>query len=163
MLAVGRIFKLAIEGNNVLIGAKKDDTNGTDAGQAHLFSIAPGDYDHDFDVDGADFLIWQQGESPNPLSQSDLAAWEANYGTTPIQPGDFDFNGVVDGHDFLKWQLDPSVGSLADWEANYGTVATLSASSAAVPEPGSLALWVMGLAMVWVGRPTGPRKKVGSP
>ena len=100
-----------------------------------------GDFNNNGVVDGADFLIWQRGESPNPLSQTDLADWEANYGTNnaPIQPGDFDGNGVVDGHDFLDWQLDPSVGSLADWEANYGSVATLSATSAAVPEP---ATWI---------------------
>jgi hypothetical protein len=40
----------------------------------------PGDFDIDGDVDGFDFLQWQRGESPDPLSQSDLADWEANYG-----------------------------------------------------------------------------------
>ena len=50
-------------------------------------------------------------------------------------PGDFDFDGDVDGSDFLLWQTDPSIGPLSDWEANYGAVATLSAASAAVPEP----------------------------
>ncbi|MCH8839870.1 MAG: PEP-CTERM sorting domain-containing protein [Planctomycetes bacterium] len=39
-----------------------------------------GDFDNSGAVDGFDFLQWQRGESPNPLSQSDLAAWEANYG-----------------------------------------------------------------------------------
>jgi len=63
-----------------------------------------GDFDFDNDVDGLDFLKWQRGESPNPLSQSDLA----------------------------------------DWEANYGMVAPLSAASAAVPEPNSLALLSLG-------------------
>jgi hypothetical protein len=58
--------------------------------------------------------------------------------------GDFDLNGVVDGADFLKWQQDPTIGSLADWETNYGMVASLSASSAAVPEPNSLALLSLG-------------------
>lgn len=43
----------------------------------------PGDFDIDIDVDGYDFLKWQRGESPNPLSASDLAAWEASYGTVP--------------------------------------------------------------------------------
>jgi len=42
-----------------------------------------GDFNGDNDVDGFDFLAWQRGESPNPLSQSDLNDWEANYGTTP--------------------------------------------------------------------------------
>jgi hypothetical protein len=39
-----------------------------------------GDFDNDGDVDGRDFLRWQRGQSPNPLSASDLAAWQANYG-----------------------------------------------------------------------------------
>lgn len=39
-----------------------------------------GDFDNDGDVDGRDFLRWQRGGSPNPLSASDLAAWRGNYG-----------------------------------------------------------------------------------
>jgi autotransporter-associated beta strand protein len=46
---------------------------------------APGDFDSDGDVDGFDFLKWQRGESPNPLSNSDLAAWKANFGTPPVR------------------------------------------------------------------------------
>ena len=42
--------------------------------------ILPGDYSNNGGVDGNDFLIWQRGGSPNPLSSSDLAAWQANYG-----------------------------------------------------------------------------------
>lgn len=45
----------------------------TDAGVA-------GDFDGDGDVDGADFLLWQRGGSPNPLSQADLATWRNNFG-----------------------------------------------------------------------------------
>jgi autotransporter-associated beta strand protein len=40
-----------------------------------------GDFDNDGDVDGRDFLAWQRGNSPNPLSAGDLAAWQANYGS----------------------------------------------------------------------------------
>lgn len=40
----------------------------------------PGDFNGDLDVDGKDFLIWQQGGSPNPLSASDLNDWKTNYG-----------------------------------------------------------------------------------
>jgi hypothetical protein len=40
----------------------------------------PGDFDGDLDVDGRDFLVWQRGESPSPLSASDLATWQASYG-----------------------------------------------------------------------------------
>jgi hypothetical protein len=40
----------------------------------------PGDFDKDGDVDGRDFLVWQRGGSPMPLSAGDLATWKANYG-----------------------------------------------------------------------------------
>ncbi len=46
-----------------------------------IFESVDGDYDFDADVDGFDFLKWQQGRSPNPLSASDLGIWETNYGT----------------------------------------------------------------------------------
>jgi len=45
--------------------------------------VAPGDFDVSGTVDGYDFLAWQRGESPNPLSLADLNAWEANYGFAP--------------------------------------------------------------------------------
>ena len=43
-----------------------------------------GDFDGNGVVDGDDFVLWQRGGSPDPLSQADLAIWEANYGTTPL-------------------------------------------------------------------------------
>ncbi len=39
----------------------------------------PGDFDGDGDVDGRDFLAWQRGGSPDPLSAADLAEWQTNY------------------------------------------------------------------------------------
>lgn len=39
-----------------------------------------GDFDNDGDVDGRDFLVWQRGNSPAPLSAGDLAVWQTNYG-----------------------------------------------------------------------------------
>ena len=39
-----------------------------------------GDYTQDGLVNGADFLAWQRGESPNPLGLGDLADWQAHYG-----------------------------------------------------------------------------------
>ena len=47
---------------------------------ANLIEPITGDFDSDFDVDGADFLAWQRGESPHPHSSSDFNAWQANYG-----------------------------------------------------------------------------------
>ncbi len=41
-----------------------------------------GDFDGDEDIDGNDFLRWQRGESPHPVSPIDLAAWEASFGKT---------------------------------------------------------------------------------
>jgi glycoprotein endo-alpha-1,2-mannosidase len=40
----------------------------------------PGDFNKDGKVDGADFLKWQRGELTNPPSQSDLDAWQENFG-----------------------------------------------------------------------------------
>lgn len=45
-----------------------------------LLVVLAGDFDFNGEVNGFDFLAWQRGESPNPLSQMDLADWEANYG-----------------------------------------------------------------------------------
>jgi hypothetical protein len=39
-----------------------------------------GDFNNDKTVDGADFLRWQRGQSPTPLSQADLNVWRANFG-----------------------------------------------------------------------------------
>jgi hypothetical protein len=50
----------------------------------HLFQRLPGDFDHNGGVDGRDFLAWQRGSSPNPLSATDLADWQANYGTAGL-------------------------------------------------------------------------------
>jgi fibronectin-binding autotransporter adhesin len=62
--------------------------------------------------------------------------------------GDFDNDGDVDGRDFLIWQRGGSpngatAGDLAQWQANYGTTpltAAVTASSTAVPEPGTMCL-----------------------
>jgi len=46
----------------------------------------PGDFDEDGDVDGADFLRWQRGQSPNPNSEQDLQKWQENQGSTTLPP-----------------------------------------------------------------------------
>jgi hypothetical protein len=38
------------------------------------------------DVDARDFLAWQRGESPDPLSAVDYADWTANFGTVAPAP-----------------------------------------------------------------------------
>jgi hypothetical protein len=53
---------------------------------ARLFpALIEGDFDYDGDVDGQDFLIWQRGRSPNPLSAVDLADWQTNFGAPSAQ------------------------------------------------------------------------------
>ncbi|QEG36113.1 PEP-CTERM sorting domain-containing protein [Bythopirellula goksoeyrii] len=42
-------------------------------------ALLNGDFDIDGDADGHDFLEWQRGNSLDPLSASDLAAWKNNY------------------------------------------------------------------------------------
>ncbi len=58
-------------------------TGGPFAGEWSLTSlpIPVGGHDLDSDVDGADFLYWQRGESPVALSAADLAKWQDNFGS----------------------------------------------------------------------------------
>ena len=84
----------------------------------------PGDYDHDADVDGFDFLKWQRslgsttdlaadGNQDGIVNEGDMASWEADFGTSaslaPPIPGDYDLDADVDGSDLLHWQR--SLGS----------------------------------------------------
>ena len=98
------------------------------------------------DVAGGDFLAWQRGESPYPLSSSDLAEWQAEFGV-PVS-GDFDEDGDVDGADFLYWQLnDGSESGLDLWQATFGTAASpMTAASTGVPEPMAGLMLMLGVA-----------------
>ena len=46
-----------------------------------MISDLAGDFDGDSDVDGLDFLFWQQGSIPDPYGVADLYDWESNFGT----------------------------------------------------------------------------------
>lgn len=48
--------------------------------QANWIPYLEGDFNLDGSVNGADLLLWQKGESPKPLSQEDLTAWQTQYG-----------------------------------------------------------------------------------
>ena len=77
-------------------------------------------------------------------------------------PGDFVLNGQVDGFDFLAWQRGESSTPLSqsdlnDWETNYGMTAPLAAVSAAVPEPATWCMMLMGLAAVLMVKRQGKR------
>jgi len=81
----------------------------------------PSDFDIDGDVDRDDLALWQGG---------------FGIGTTNAE-GDADGDNDVDGRDFLDWQR----------EFNSGTSA-ITLSSLAVPEPTSLGLLGLGLALL---------------
>ena len=85
------------------------------------------DFDGDGDIDGTDFLVWQQGSGTTGTPGTLLGQGDAN--------GD----GTVDGLD------------LGVWETQYGTTAIVSAS-AAVPEPSSLMLLLAAGAVLAVRR-----------
>jgi autotransporter-associated beta strand protein len=83
--------------------------------------------------------------------------------TAPITiAGDFDGDGDVDGNDLLIWQEDYRTGTDGDadgdgdtdgrdfiiWQQNYTGPGALSAESISVPEPSSLALALLSLAVV---------------
>ena len=88
---------------------------------------SPADFDADGDVDGDDFLAWQSGFGLSAGAEK--------------SDGDYDNDGDVDGDDFLGWQsaFDAAGGS----------------SGAAAPEPGSLLVAAVGIAILLAVRRTG--------
>lgn len=85
------------------------------------------DFDLDGDVDGADFLIWQQNQGTN------------NGKRAVLDLGDADYDGDVDSDD------------LAIWKSQYGTVPAI-AVSASVPEPSTVAMWLIGATLMGIRR-----------
>ena len=45
-----------------------------------LINSLAGDFNADGTISGTDFLAWQRGDLPSPLSAEDLANWQSNYG-----------------------------------------------------------------------------------
>ena len=81
------------------------------------------DFDEDGDVDGEDFLIWQEGfGTPSGAEKID---------------GDYDNDGDVDGDDFLGWQTEFGSGG--------------NAAAVAVPEPSSILLLLAALSLLLTG------------
>ena len=60
-------FSVAIDGNNVLIGAPSDDTNGEGVGQAHLFTITTIDHYNAYEV-RSEAVIGGGGKKMNELN-----------------------------------------------------------------------------------------------
>ncbi len=83
----------------------------------YSLAVAPGDYNADGKVDAADYVVWRQAQA-NPM---DLRA-------------DGNANGVIDAGDYDVWRS--HFGSV------YGSGTGLSA---AVPEPTSIAIFLVGI------------------
>ncbi|MCC7085572.1 MAG: glycoside hydrolase family 16 protein [Pirellulales bacterium] len=77
--------------------------------------LLPGDFDHDGDVDGGDFVVWQT-HFPTPSGAT-------------LSTGDADADGDIDGADFVAWQT------------HFPFTPALAAISA--PEPPALVLAAM--------------------
>jgi len=87
-----------------------------------VVSTIAADFNGDGVVDGSDFLTWQRGFG--------LA------GQTDNSNGDANGDGVVNGAD------------LAVWQSEFGTGAPLLAATQAVPEPTSISLFLLNLALI---------------
>jgi hypothetical protein len=78
------VLSLAVTTNVFLTGLASSDTINLSAFTQRYFQTGPtafpGDFDIDGSVDGNDFLVWQRGGSPTPLSAMDLADWQTNFG-----------------------------------------------------------------------------------
>lgn len=102
--------------------------NGGDGNDVVLFTKGfTADFDNDNDIDGADFLIWQQhvGTSSGAVNGD----------------GDADGDADVDGDD------------LAAWKTQYGSVAPVVAAATATPEPAAAMLAVYaGAAIIGLRR-----------
>jgi hypothetical protein len=124
-----------------------------------------GDFDGNGQVDGSDWLLWQRGQSPVPLSAGDLATWQSDYGAgnevaaaaVPLA-GDFNGDGEVSGPDLAIWRPsfiarnangdadgdgDTDGGDILIWQRGIGQPAA-TASISAVPEPHAVGLMILG-------------------
>lgn len=122
-------FSVGLSAGVGLAGVPLSNSVGIDAGAAYLFSVPQGlagDYNHDGQVDAADFVVWR-----HTSGQSGLAL-----------DADGNGDGTVDSADYSLWQ------------ANYGLSVPAnpaSRQSSAVPEPASivLVLWAGLLCGRW--------------
>lgn len=113
----GRVFVLAEGGGtdtfingtydfNITIGRYGDEVT-VSAGMNLLQAEDPpgGDFNEDSTTDGFDFLAWQRGESPNPLSAEDLTEWQNGYGGGTASYT-FNLGGGVDNDEILPVATD---------------------------------------------------------
>ena len=113
--------------------------------------VTDGDADGDEDVDGRDFLAWQQSsagglvgdfDASGTVDAGDLLRWETGFGLDSVANlvnGNADGDGDVDGQDFLTWQR------------AFAGQAPLAAN-ASVPEPGNCVLGLLASVLAFAMR-----------
>jgi len=62
----------------------------------------PGDFDGDGDVDGADFLMWQEGYAKGEYDGLDFLTFQVAYPKAPLEIATF---GTKSEHVVLKWEI----------------------------------------------------------
>ena len=159
---------VALNGNQVLIGAQGDNTQGVDVGQAHLFDATTGALLQTFDdptptrdsfgysvaLDGNRVLIGARNDDTNGMNVGQAHLFDAMTGAllwtfddpTITTADQFGFSLALDGNNVL-------IGANGDDTngSQVGQAHLFSAGLAAVPEPSTLLLMTVGLAWL-IGR-----------
>jgi GH18 family chitinase len=112
-------------------------------------------------------FIWEMGQDLDSDNSNSMLRIAADKRDSLIAiAGDFDGNGVVNGADLAQWEGDFGVNANSDadddgdsdgfdfltWQQNLTSTDGFAASVNSVPEPGSLALVILGLANYCAGR-----------
>ena len=118
-------------------------------------------------IDGFMFLkssnVYPDADLLDVLSQAEVDAAVLPPPPAPVA-GDYNGNGKVDGADYVLWrnggplanEVDtPGTVNAADyteWRARYGNPPGSGAGSSAIPEPATMALFILGLAALQMNR-----------
>ncbi|MEO0625075.1 MAG: hypothetical protein AAF183_23225 [Pseudomonadota bacterium] len=157
---------VALDGNNVLIGAQGDDTNGFGVGQAHLFDATTGALLRTFDdptvtagdsfgssvaLDGNSVLIGARNDDTNGFNVGQVHLFDATTGAllqsfndpTVTAADDFGFSVALDGNNVLIGALGDDTNSNAVGQAHLFSVR----DPTPVPLPGGLALYLTAIGL----------------
>ena len=158
---------VALDGNNVLIGAPSDDTSGSEVGQAHLFDATTGALLQTFDdptitgadqfgfsvaIDGNNVLVGAFGDDTNGNLVGQAHLFDATTGAllqtlndpTITTSDSFGISVALGSNNALIGASRDSTNG-----SSVGQAHLFSVSSVSVPEPSTILLMMIGL--VWLG------------